>query len=164
MEEGEGVGRVSDQRRKMLKNAKAGRPARIPLSNRTNSNPTSPSSCGSIGPHLSEPISAFCNRIHTLNERTKNKKNAVTSSVTASPIPKISNVRDKSDGVEGLNMPKTKPLTVPGRKKRCVASYEQDVSKDSQLQDYIDKQNAYFREIDEFELSEEEVESIDELD
>ena len=42
--------------------------------------------------------------------------------------------------------------------------YQQDKSKDAQLQDFIEKQKAYFKEIDEFKLSEEEVESIDELE
>lgn len=41
---------------------------------------------------------------------------------------------------------------------------EQDVLKDPQLQDFIEKQKAYFKAIDEFELPEEEVESVDELD
>jgi len=41
---------------------------------------------------------------------------------------------------------------------------EQDVSNDPQMQDYIVKQKAYFKEIDEFELAEEEVESVHELD
>lgn len=43
-------------------------------------------------------------------------------------------------------------------------SREQDTSKDAQLQDYIEKQNAYFKEIDEFKLPEEEVESVYDLD
>jgi len=43
-------------------------------------------------------------------------------------------------------------------------SYKEDVSKDAQLQDYIEKQKAYFKEVDEFELPEEEVESVHELD
>lgn len=38
------------------------------------------------------------------------------------------------------------------------------MSNDAQLQDYIEKQKAYFKEIDEFELPEEVVESVQELD
>jgi len=45
--------------------------------------------------------------------------------------------------------------------KQRTSSSEKDAVKDHQLQDYIEKQNAYFKEIDEFEL---EVESGDDLD
>jgi len=38
---------------------------------------------------------------------------------------------------------------------------EKDAMEDPQLQEYVEKQNAYFKEVDEFEL---EVESGDELD
>ncbi|KAJ1394124.1 hypothetical protein SESBI_34427 [Sesbania bispinosa] len=178
---------------KTLKNANAAERRRNPLSDRTNSNPTGPnplpssSSCSSsafkkpvtvtkYGADVSGPISSV--RKHTSDERKKNQKKAVL-------IPRISNIRDKIDGVEGLDLPKAKPLTVYYRKRlifseivsihvysvqdgsakqRVVSNYEQDVSKDAQLQDFIKKQNAYFKEVDEYKLAEEEVESIDELD
>lgn len=46
------------------------------------------------------------------------------------------------------------------QKQRALSS-EKDEFKDHQLQEFIQKQKAYFKEIDEFEL---EVESGDELD
>ncbi|KAI4306524.1 hypothetical protein L6164_029794 [Bauhinia variegata] len=45
-----------------------------------------------------------------------------------------------------------------------VKSSEQDVSKNGSLKDFIKEQRAYFDEIDKFELQEEEVESVYELD
>ncbi|KAK7305948.1 hypothetical protein VNO77_43861 [Canavalia gladiata] len=155
----------------MLKNANAAERRRNPLSDRTNSNPTQlnstlPSSssnstkrtrCGATGVHVSEPISVFCSRIHTLNANKKNKNQAMAN-------PKFSNIRNKRDAVEDLDVPEAKPLTVPCRKKQRAVHYEQDMSEDAQLQDFIEKQKAYFKEIDEFKLTEEEVKSVDELD
>lgn len=45
--------------------------------------------------------------------------------------------------------------------KQCALSSEKDELKNHQLQEFIEKQKAYFKEIDEFKL---EVESGDELD
>ncbi|TKY47609.1 hypothetical protein E2542_SST29669 [Spatholobus suberectus] len=154
-----------------MKNANGAERRRNPLSDLTNSNPTKPNPlpsssssasttrCGTVGVDVSEPISVFCSRIHTLNEKKRNTKKAMAN-------PKISDIRDKNDGVEleGSDLPKARLLTVRCRKKRRAASNEQDVSKDAQLQDYIEKQKAYFKEIDEFKLPEEEVESVDDLD
>ncbi|KAG4923236.1 hypothetical protein AAZX31_18G021400 [Glycine max] len=147
-------------------------PKRNPLSDltNTNSNPSKPQSLlssssssatnttrGTVGLNVSEPISSFCSRIHALNEKKRNAKKAIAN-------PKTSTVRDKNDGVElgSLDLTNARPrvLTVRCRKKRR----EQDVSNDPQMQDYIVKQKAYFKEIDEFELAEEEVESVHELD
>ncbi|KAH1152826.1 hypothetical protein AAZX31_18G021400 [Glycine max] len=145
-------------------------PKRNPLSDltNTNSNPSKPQSLLSsssssatnttrVGLNVSEPISSFCSRIHALNEKKRNAKKAIAN-------PKTSTVRDKNDGVElgSLDLTNARPrvLTVRCRKKRR----EQDVSNDPQMQDYIVKQKAYFKEIDEFELAEEEVESVHELD
>lgn len=84
--------------------------------------------------------------------------------ISSTPILNISNTWEKSDGVKDANVPKAKALTVPCRKKHRAMTSEQDVLKDPQLQDFIEKQRAYFKAIDEFELPEEEVESVDELD
>ncbi|KAK7387491.1 hypothetical protein VNO78_28341 [Psophocarpus tetragonolobus] len=144
---------------------------RNPLSDLTNSNPTKsnplPSSssssinstCGTVGLDAYEPISAFCNRMHTLNQKKRNTKKAIAN-------PNFSTIPNKNDGVEleGLDLPKARLLTGRCQKKRRAVSYEQNVSKDAQLQDYIEKQRAYYKEIDEFELPEEEVESVRELD
>ncbi|RDX97162.1 hypothetical protein CR513_20104, partial [Mucuna pruriens] len=155
-----------------MKNANALERRRNPLSDLTNSNPNKPNPLpsssssafnttprGTVGVDVSEPISVFCSRIQTLSEKKRNTKKATAN-------PKMSNIRDKSDGVEleGLDLPRARLLTVPCRKNQRAVSSKQDVSKDAQLQDYIEKQKAYFKEIDEFKLSEEEVESVDELD
>ncbi|XP_047151520.1 uncharacterized protein LOC124823372 [Vigna umbellata] len=151
-----------------MKNADGRERKRKPLSDLTISNllPSSSSSFSIdarrgtvVGLDVSEPISAFCTRIHTLNEKKRNAKKAIANS-------KISKIRDKSDEVEleGLGLPKARILTVSCKKKKRAVSYEEDVSKDAQLQDYIEKQNAYFKEVDQFELPEEEVESVHELD
>lgn len=49
------------------------------------------------------------------------------------------------------------------QKQRSVPSAE-DMFKDPLLQEFIEKQKAYFKAVDEFELPEEEVESDDQLD
>ncbi|CAL0317612.1 unnamed protein product [Lupinus luteus] len=102
--------------------------------------------------------------IITDSNRRKDKGKTVAFSVSSAPNLKISNSWKKSGRVDGANVPKTKALTVPSRKKRRSVSSEQDVLKDPELQEFIKKQRAYFKAIDEFELSEEEVESGDELD
>ncbi|KAL9332665.1 hypothetical protein ACSQ67_002275 [Phaseolus vulgaris] len=150
-----------------MENASGGERKRKALSDLTNSNalPSNSSSSpinstrGTAGLDVSEPISAFCSRIHTLNEKKRNAKKAIANS-------KIPTIRDKSDGVEleGLGLPKARVLRVSCRKRKRAVSYKEDVSKDAQLQDYIEKQKAYFKEVDEFELPEEEVESVHELD
>lgn len=48
--------------------------------------------------------------------------------------------------------------------KRRTKSTKQDEFQHALPQDFIEKQQAYFKEIDNFELLEEEVESIDDLD
>lgn len=63
---------------------------------------------------------------------------------------KLSDTREKNDEFEGVNLPKAKALTVPRTK--CALSSEKDMFKDPQVQDFIEKQKAYFKEIDEFEL------------
>ncbi|XP_027187957.1 uncharacterized protein [Cicer arietinum] len=79
---------------------------------------------------------------------------------SSTTILKVSNTSERSDGAEGANLPKVKAMTVPCRKKHRAKSSKQDVFKDPILQDYIEKQNAYFKMIDEFELLEEEAETV----
>ncbi|CAL0307563.1 unnamed protein product [Lupinus luteus] len=97
------------------------------------------------------------------NQR-KDKGNAVAIPLSRTPNLNISNSWETTDKVEGENVPEAIALTVPLRKKHRSVSSEQDVLKDPVLQDFIKKQRAYFKAIDEFKLSEEEVESGDELD
>ena len=51
----------------------------------------------------------------------------------------------------------------PILQKRCIKDSE-DVFQHALPQDFIEKQQAYFKEIDDFELPVEEVESVAELD
>ncbi|XP_061375059.1 uncharacterized protein LOC133317235 [Gastrolobium bilobum] len=149
----------------ILKNGKAADRRRNPLSDRTNSNTLSSSSSSSsfnkpLTKRDSSLIESFLISVFYSRRDTSNKKKAVANPISGKPISKISNIAVKSDGVEVLDLQKIKPLRVPCRKKL----HEKDASKDAQLQDFIEKQKAYFEEIDEFKLSEEEVESIYELD
>ncbi|KAI9107238.1 hypothetical protein K1719_021847 [Acacia pycnantha] len=55
--------------------------------------------------------------------------------------------------VEGLNRHKAKALTAPCRKKRCTVVPNQDEFQHAMPQDFIVKHQAYFKEIDNFELA-----------
>ncbi|MED6171698.1 hypothetical protein PIB30_043186 [Stylosanthes scabra] len=131
---------------------------RYPLSDRTNSSSSSNNfnkpvtKCNSLLPPL-----LLCSGTH---ERRNNHNKAVVD-----PQQNVSNIRGEGDdGFEGLDLLGTKDSTVPCRKKQRCMSSQQKKSKNSQLQDFIEKQNAYYREVDDFVLSEEEVESIHELE
>ncbi|BBG98111.1 hypothetical protein Prudu_007435 [Prunus dulcis] len=63
----------------------------------------------------------------------------------------------KEDGHSSLS----KESTAPRKKKQCAAPAGKDVSMHALPQDFIEKQRAYFAEIDAFELPEEEVDSVD---
>ncbi|XP_019459752.1 PREDICTED: uncharacterized protein LOC109359512 [Lupinus angustifolius] len=135
------------------------------ISSTNPSNPTSPilSLHGTSDVEASRPISISYSPKRDSNQR-KDKGKGVAFSISSTPNLQISNTWEKSGRVDGANVPKTKPLPVPLRKKHHSISPEEDVLKDPELQDFIKKQIAYFKAIDEFELSEEEVESGDELD
>ncbi|QHN91474.1 hypothetical protein HN51_049857 [Arachis hypogaea] len=109
-----------------------------------------------------EPISVTYSRRSAPNKR-KDKGKALAFPDISTPILKLSDTRPKTDDGKSANLPKAKALTVPLRKKQRTTSSE-DMLKDSELQDYIEKQKAYFKMIDEFELMEEEVETDDEPD
>ncbi|XP_012571358.1 uncharacterized protein [Cicer arietinum] len=115
-----------------------GKMKRNPLSDLTNSNPLPSSS-------ISSSSLQCVNSIPSSHIFHNNQTKALPTP------PKTSNIR--------LNLTDAKPLTVRCRKKQRVMSSEQD-----DLFDFIEKQKAYFKEIDEFELAEEEVESINELE
>lgn len=83
---------------------------------------------------------------------------------SSTPVPKVSANREQNLEIESVNLHKAKALTAPCRKKRCTVTSKQDVFQHAMSQDFIEKQQAYFKEIDSFELPVEEVESIDELD
>ncbi|CAJ1971079.1 unnamed protein product [Sphenostylis stenocarpa] len=112
----------------------------------------------------SEPVQAISvvySRRRSSNKRQKDKGKAVAIPVSSTPNFKISGSREQNDEFEGVNPSKANALTFPRAKKQRTLSSEKDASKDQQLQEYIKKQNAYFKEIDEFDL---EVESGEELD
>ncbi|WJX38540.1 hypothetical protein P8452_26190 [Trifolium repens] len=122
-----------------MRNAK-----RNPLSDLTNSNHFSSSSVSSsatILPIKNNPI---------------NTSNILRSQTSFNPIDvkPSTTVRSGKNQKKALALPT--PLTVRCRKKQRVVSIEQE-----ELQDFIEKQKAYYKEIDAFELEEEEVESID---
>ncbi|XP_019454736.1 PREDICTED: uncharacterized protein LOC109355913 isoform X1 [Lupinus angustifolius] len=98
------------------------------------------------------------------SNRRKDKGKAIATPLSSTPNLRISNSWEKSGRFEGVNVHKAKALTVPLRKKHRSVSSGQDALKDPVLQDFIEEQRAYFKAIDEFKLSEEEVESGDELD
>ncbi|KAL4350016.1 hypothetical protein HN51_031111 [Arachis hypogaea] len=131
-----------------------------PLSDRTNSSSSnnfnkSVTKCNSLLP-LPPPPPALCSGTH---ERRNNHNKEVTN-----PQQNVSNIRGGSDEVEALDLLEDKHSTVPCRKKQRCMSNQQKKSKNSQLQDFIEKQNAYYKEVDDFVLSVEEVESIHELE
>ncbi|KAL1331298.1 formin-like protein 6 isoform X4 [Arachis ipaensis] len=95
--------------------------------------------------------------------KRKDKGKALAFPDISTPILKLSDTSPKTDGGKSANLPKAKALTGPLRKKQRTTSSE-DTLKNSELQDYIEKQRAYFKMIDEFELLEEEVETDDEPD
>ncbi|CAK9135864.1 unnamed protein product [Ilex paraguariensis] len=94
-------------------------------------------------------------------EKTKGKRKPVSGASTCPPLARrtrnIRNGLSKAGDIESLKS-RTDPHA-KHKKKRCCASQEQ---KDALPQDFIDEQRSYFKEIDEFELPEEEV-SYDEF-
>ncbi|KAI9102191.1 hypothetical protein K1719_023701 [Acacia pycnantha] len=120
---------------------------------------------GSHDKDVSEPISVVYSRRRTSEQRKgKEKEKEVALPFSITPMPKVSSSREQNLEVEGLNCHKAKALTAPCRKKRCIVASKQDEFQHAMPQDFIEKQQAYFKEIDNFELPVEEVQSVDELD
>ncbi|GAU29442.1 hypothetical protein TSUD_150120 [Trifolium subterraneum] len=108
------------------------------------------------------------NPLSDLTNSNHFSSSSVSSSATIHPIKnntsiirrnhpidvKPSTVHSGKNQKKALELPT--PLTVRCRKKQRVLSTEEE-----ELQDFIQKQKAYYKEIDEFQLEEEEVESID---
>ncbi|KAI4306523.1 hypothetical protein L6164_029794 [Bauhinia variegata] len=121
----------------------------------------SSSPSGTVESGTFEPVTVYCRR--KCSDKKKRKGRAATGPLSGTTMPKIVNNRwEKSNGIEGVDPPK--PLKLPCKKRQRVKSSEQDVSKNGSLKDFIKEQRAYFDEIDKFELQEEEVESVYELD
>lgn len=99
----------------------------------------------------------YTRRQTALKRKSKDKENTVPFSCP--PAPKIRNIlgKLKEDGHNSLS----KESTAPRKKKQCAVPAGKDVSMHALPQDFIEKQRAYFAEIDAFELPEEEVDSVD---
>ncbi|KAK7385803.1 hypothetical protein VNO78_31675 [Psophocarpus tetragonolobus] len=143
-------------------------PAKLTTNFDDSPNPTSPSTPSLNTPSLPdlqgyEPISIVYSGRRSSTKRKQDKGKAVAVPVITSPNFNISHTRQKNDEFEGLNLPKAKAMTVPRTKKQRTLSSEKDAFRDRELQEYIEKQKAYFKEIDDFELQE-EFASGDELD
>ncbi|KAJ7965113.1 1-phosphatidylinositol 3-phosphate 5-kinase [Quillaja saponaria] len=129
----------------------------LPLSSTPSQPVKSSSVCVTSDNRDFEPPSAGTGSL-ILDER-KTKGKAIADPFISPPDAKILNNRDKSFEIEGVSQPKA--FTVPCRKKqRCMRSK----SKHGLPQDFIEKQRAYFAEVDAFELAEEEVASDEELE
>ncbi|KAI4306922.1 hypothetical protein L6164_030162 [Bauhinia variegata] len=123
--------------------------------------PKSFSLSGSVERETFEPITVYSRR--KTSDKKKRKGKTATVPFSGRPMPEIvNNCSVKSNDVEGVDLPK--PLKVPCKKRQRVKSSKQDVPKNRLLEDFIKEQRAYFDEIDKFELQEEEVESVYELD
>ncbi|CAL8126177.1 unnamed protein product [Prunus armeniaca] len=108
-------------------------------------------------PPISTSSSVYTRRQTALKRKSKDKENTVPFSCP--PAPKIRNIlgKLKEDGHNSLS----KESTAPRKKKQCAVPAGKDVSMHALPQDFIEKQRAYFAEIDAFELPEEEVDSVD---
>ncbi|XP_015877529.3 uncharacterized protein LOC107413970 isoform X3 [Ziziphus jujuba] len=109
---------------------------------------------------VSEPCSVYTRR-HTAEKR-KSKGKTIAEPSTCIPTLKTRKIGEeiKEDGGDGLS----KARTVPRKKKQRQIPSEKDVAMHALPRDFIEQQRAYFAEIDAFELPEEEVESVEELD
>uniref|UniRef100_A0A5B6ZNZ7 Sororin C-terminal region domain-containing protein n=1 Tax=Davidia involucrata TaxID=16924 RepID=A0A5B6ZNZ7_DAVIN len=99
-------------------------------------------------------------------ENTKNKGKAVAVSFSCPPPLRTRNIRDELNEAVAVDIGISKSCTVPHprhkKKRRCLLT-EQDDSVHALPQDFIEQQKAYFKEVDEFELPEDEV-SYNEMD
>ncbi|KAI6676084.1 hypothetical protein NL676_036880 [Syzygium grande] len=94
-------------------------------------------------------------------DKGKRKEKAVAVSMTSSPARKIRNARNKlNDEGDGAG---SKSCSMPNKRKLQRPPSRKDVPDDA-LQDYIRQKKSYFEEIDAFELPEEEVASVNDLD
>ncbi|XP_050209102.1 uncharacterized protein LOC126659815 [Mercurialis annua] len=107
-----------------------------------------------------EPRSVYGRRQSA--DKRKGKQKAIAEPMSCFPALKTQVTRDE---VNEYRLPSlSKSCVLPNKKKQRRVSSKEDDAKYSLPQDFIEQQRAYFAEIDAFELSEEEVASIDELD
>ncbi|GMI86188.1 hypothetical protein like AT3G56250 [Hibiscus trionum] len=118
--------------------------------------PKTPSVSGD-GDSVFPELSTVYKRRNTAEKR-KNKGKEIMEPLSCPLETRMPNLREKTYGDGDIGLSKSCPL--PCRKKQ---RREVNASKHELPQDFIDKQRAYFAEIDAFEL-EEEVASADELE
>ncbi|KAE8657563.1 Peroxidase superfamily protein [Hibiscus syriacus] len=119
--------------------------------------PKIPSISGDVDSLLSE-FSTVYKRIQTAEKR-KNKGKGIMEPSSCSLETRMPNLRKKTYGDGDIGL--FESCLGPCRKKQHGEKAEVNASKHDSPQDYIDKQRAYFAEIDAFEL-EQEVASADE--
>ncbi|XWS65549.1 hypothetical protein CRYUN_Cryun05aG0123100 [Craigia yunnanensis] len=106
-----------------------------------------------------EPCTVY-NRRHTAAKR-KSKGKEIAEPLSCSFEMRMPDLRKKIDGDGDIGLSKSCPI--PCKKKQRREKAEVNASKHDLPLDFIDKQRAYFAEVDAFEL-EEEVASADELE
>uniref|UniRef100_A0A2P2NJ06 Uncharacterized protein MANES_07G138900 n=1 Tax=Rhizophora mucronata TaxID=61149 RepID=A0A2P2NJ06_RHIMU len=105
-----------------------------------------------------EPCSVYNRRQSADKRKTRGK--AIAAPSTCIPAVKAQSTWNKLSGVSSLS----KSSTVPPKKKQRRTQPADNGTKHDVPQDFIEQQRAYFAEVDAFELPEEEVASIDDLD
>lgn len=95
---------------------------------------------------------------------TRNKSKAFDMPFSCPPLTRTKKIRTEFNGVGDVGLSKSRTVPPPNnKKKRCCLLEEQDVSTHDLPQEFIELQRAYFKDVDDFELAEEEV-SESELD
>ncbi|KAJ0246844.1 Uncharacterized protein HA466_0173250 [Hirschfeldia incana] len=102
---------------------------------------------------VTEPYSVYTARRKAAASGSKRSNDAASSSTAV-----ISSPRKRTQQADEKKM---KPSKAAPRKRQRTANDEEDNLTNGVSQDYIEKQRAYFAEIDAFELAEEEVSSSD---
>ncbi|CAK7340176.1 unnamed protein product [Dovyalis caffra] len=116
---------------------------------------------GLASDEIVEPHSVYTRR-QSASDKRKSKGKAIAVPLSLTPAPKIQVASDKMNEV-GDTRP-SKSCTVHHKKKQRGPLSDEDQKKHALPQEFIQRQRAYFAEIDAFELSEEEVGSSNELD
>ncbi|XP_058182989.1 uncharacterized protein LOC131300942 isoform X1 [Rhododendron vialii] len=95
---------------------------------------------------------------------TRNKSKAFDMPFSCPPLPRTKKIWTEFNGVGDVGLSKSRTVPPPNNKKkrRCLLE-ERDVSTHDLPQEFVELQRAYFKDVDDFELAEEEV-SESELD
>ncbi|GMI83278.1 hypothetical protein HRI_001997100 [Hibiscus trionum] len=106
----------------------------------------------SLSPSSQTPFVSVYGRQHTAEKR-KSKGKEIAEPLSCIFETRIPDLRKKKDGDGDNDISKSCPM--PHKKKQRQVKAEINASKHELAQDFIDKQRAYFAEIDAFELEEE---------